>query len=404
MDDLLKVFLGETAECLAACWIAVDELRENPGDSAALVELLRQIRTVQETSRFLGMATLNAAASLTLESLESATARRPASIDRIVPIAVDGLQRIEEIIRAIADGEAGTIRHSIRTESAATLRSGSSAQFDGDHARPHSRPKKQTASKAPPRDDVPAPAPTADGTVRVDAETLSYLLTTVRDLADAQAEMMRRLNAKETPPPASPPPPAEAPAAAPAVSAVEPTPKQATTPAAEVPDRSAEGHGEPQPGPVRVLLFRDAKGVLKATRIDQVARLEEVDLKAVDRNRGLWVMRSGDELMPLVPFDPGYRLPPSGRAPVIVFTIGRDSFGLLIEAVPEAADAAPADGDRVLLDDQAIEVIDPLRYLEQTIRARFERRRSNRKRPPSAGEHRISLPERDDLFVRKPGR
>ena len=42
MDDLLKVFLGETAECLAACWIAVDELRENPGDSAALVELLRQ--------------------------------------------------------------------------------------------------------------------------------------------------------------------------------------------------------------------------------------------------------------------------------------------------------------------------------------------------------------------------
>lgn len=423
MDDLLKVFLGETAECLAACWIAVDELRESPGDSAALVELLRQVRTVQETSRFLGMSSLNAAASLTLESLESATARRPASIDRIVPIAVDGLQRVEEIIRAIADGEAGTVRHSIRTESTSTLRAGSggAAQTEEDRPRSQGRTKKSSAAEAGPppaarpsrtneallADLVAAasggagsvPAPGADGTVRVSADTLNYLLSTVRDLADAQAEMMRRLNAKEpdaegpstTTPPATKAPPLSVGASSAPPSGPAPSPARLL--------------GAAAPGKVRVLLFRDAGGTPKAVYLDRVARLEEVDLKAVDHSRGLWVMRSGNDLLPLVPFDPAYRLPAVGRAPVIVFTIDRDSFGLLVESVPEVADVVPTEqvGDAVVLDRQAIEVIEPARYLEQTIRARFQRRRAERKRASVADEHKIALPD-GDLFVRKPSR
>jgi hypothetical protein len=426
MDDLLKVFLGETAECLAACWIAVDELRENPGDSAALVELLRQVRTVQETSRFLGMASLNAAASLTLESLESATARRPASIDRIVPIAVDGLQRIEEIIRAIADGEVGTVRHSIRTEPTSSLRGGAT-QSEENGSRPQSRAKKlsttETGAPGTPRqlrsnealladlvaaaegaDDAnTAPKRGDDGTVRVSSDTLNYLLSTVRELVDAQAEMMRRLNAKDADPvrPAASAssPAAEPPKDAARIAASEPaTPVLTTSP--------AQALGAAAPGMVRVLLFRDANGAPKGVALDRVARLEEVDLKAVDQNRGLWVMRSGHDLLPLVPFDPAYRLPPTGRAPVIVFTIDRYSFGLLVESVPEVADVLPIGpvGKSVLLDGQAVEVIEPAHYLERTIRARFERRRPDRKRAPAADEHRIVLPESDDLFVRKPFR
>jgi hypothetical protein len=417
MDDLLKVFLGETAECLAACWIAVDELRENPGDSAALVELLRQVRTVQETSRFLGMTSLNAAAGLTLESLESATSRRPASIDRIVPIAVDGLQRVEEIIRAIADGEAGTVRHSIRTESTPRPNT-AGAGLEEDRPRTQGRTKKASAA-----DSVPSPAarqprtnedfladlvaaasgggasvPGADATVRVNADTLSYLLSTVRDLAEAQAEMMRRLNAKEST--AEEPSVATPPATRSNSDDVSSAPPTGSAPP---PSRLL---GAAAAGKVRVLLFRDASGASKAVHLDRVARLEEADLKAVDRNRGLWVMRSGNDLLPLVPFDPAYRLPAVGRAPVVVFTVDRDSFGLLIESVPEVADVVPADqaGDVVLLDGQAIEVIDPARYLEQTIRSRFLRRRGERKRASAADEHKIALPEGDDLFVRKPGR
>ncbi|MGH6928720.1 MAG: hypothetical protein ACREEV_10420 [Dongiaceae bacterium] len=420
MDDLLKVFLGETAECLAACWIAVDELRENPGDSAALVELLRQVRTVQETSRFLGMTSLNAAASLTLESLESATSRRPASIDRIVPIAVDGLQRVEEIIRAIADGEAGTVRHSIRTEPTPRSGSGGAGQMDEGRPRSQGRAKKSSAAEPgsspaarQPRtsDDLLAdlvaaasggaasvPTPGADGTVRVNADTLSYLLSTVRELADAQAEMMRRLNANETK--------VEAPSTAmpPAARSIS-TDVPSAPPSDPVPPPSRL-LGKAAAGKVRVLLFRDAGGALKAVHLDRVARLEEADLKAVDRNRGLWVIRSGDDLLPLVPFDPAYRLPAVGRAPVIVFTIDRDTFGLLVESIPEVADVVPADQGRdvVLLDGRAIEVVDPARYLERTIRVRFQRRRAERKRGPAADEYKVALPEDDDLFVRKPTR
>jgi hypothetical protein len=363
---------------------------------------------------------------LTLESLESATARRPASIDRIVPIAVDGLQRIEEIIRAIADGEVGTVRHSIRTESTPSLRGGA-IRSEETGSRPQSRAKKISTTETGASDtsrqlrsneallaDLVAAAEGADdastapkrgddGTVRVSSDTLNYLLSTVRELVDAQAEMMRRLNAKDAgsdrPVASASSAAAEPPKAATRIAASEPaTPVLTTSP--------VQALGAAAPGMVRVLLFRDASGAPKGVALDRVARLEEVDLKAVDQNRGLWVMRSGNDLLPLVPFDPAYRLPPAGRAPVIVFTIDRDSFGLLVGSVPEVADVLPIGpaGESVLLDGQAVEVIEPAHYLERTIRARFERRRADRKRAPAADEHRIVLPESDDLFVRKPVR
>jgi hypothetical protein len=55
----------------------VERLRRMPGDSAALGDLLHQVRSVQETSKFLGMSALQASAGLVLESLESASAAPP---------------------------------------------------------------------------------------------------------------------------------------------------------------------------------------------------------------------------------------------------------------------------------------------------------------------------------------
>jgi hypothetical protein len=411
MDDLLKVFLGETAECLAACWIAVDKLRKSPGDSASLVELLRQVRTIQETSRFLGMSSLQAAAGLTLESLESASARRPASIDRLVPIAVDGLQRIEAIIRTMARADAGTVADPVRTESppplaakaAATEAVPAAAQR---HVRDDAtRPTGVIAGAA--GAEVAGSAPTAaiEGAVHIGADALDYLLSTVRGLVDAQAEMLQLLNAKEGRT-AFPGAPAGAQRSeSVAVSA------STNAEAESSPVCSPRNLGVAPPGMVRVLLFHDAGGVPKAVHLDCVNRLEEVDLKAVDHDRGLWVMRSGNDLLPLVPFDPTSRLPPAGRAPVIVFTIDRDSFGLLVGSVPEVADALPADpanaaqrSEVVLLNGQPIEVIDPARHLDRAIRARFERRRGGRRRLPITDRQPMTPPGPDDLFVRKPSR
>jgi hypothetical protein len=416
MDDLLKVFLGETSECLTACWAAVERLRRMPGDSAALGDLLHQVRSVQETSKFLGMSALQASAGLVLESLESASARRPASTDRIVPIAVDGLLRIEAVINAMANAEGEPAPHA-----AATSRFASAA--------PAANPAPSAAIAAVVENiDAaltdglpPLPAPAPDGTVRINAETLGYLVSTVRGLVDAQAEMMRLLQAKE----------AERAAAAAAAASTEKPKARASAKAASSPTtpkaveptvpaaapepasmRPAHVLGAASPGMIRVLLFRGADGAPRAAYLDQVAGLEEVDLKAVDQSRGLWIMRSGSDLLPLVAIDPAGKMPSGGRAPVIVFTVDRQSFGLLVDSIPEVADVMPqnpASTERgesrvVLLNGKAIEVINPARYLDHAIRARVERRRPDRKRQAASDDHVVASPVRDDLFVRKPSR
>src|SRR5215813_2045829 len=192
MDDLLKVFFGETTECLTACWGAVERLRKVPGDSAALGDLLHQVRSVQETSKFLGMSALQAAAGLVLESLESASARRPASTDRIVPIAVDGLLRIEAVINAMSNAEG---------EPAAQTVPASRLSTPAPAANP--APSPAIAAVVESIDSAltgglpPIPAPGPDGTVRISADTLGYLVSTVKGLVDSQAEMMRLLQAKD---------------------------------------------------------------------------------------------------------------------------------------------------------------------------------------------------------------
>jgi len=419
MDDLLKVFLGETTECLTACWAAVERLRRMPGDSAALGDLLHQVRSVQETSKFLGMSGLQASAGLVLESLESASARRPASTDRIVPIAVDGLLRIEAVINAMANAEGEPA-----PQAAPASRFGNPVPAANPVAPAAIAAVVENIDLALTDGLPPLPAPAPDGTVRINAETLGYLVSTVRGLVDAQAEMMRLLQAKEAEraaaaAAAAAPVPAPAPdkkkaressKSAEAPKTAEPTPSLPPAAAPPANGRPAQLLGAASPGMIRVLLFRGADGAQKAAYLDQVAGLEEVDLKAVDHSRGLWIMRSGSDLLPLVAVDPAATMPSGGRAPVIVFTVDRQSFGLLVDAIPEVADVMPRDSasherdGAVLLNGKAIDVIDPARYLDHAIRARVERRRPDRKRHTQSDDHAIASPVRDDLFVRKPAR
>jgi hypothetical protein len=412
MDDLLKVFLGETSECLTACWAAVERLRRMPGDSAALGELLHQVRSVQETSKFLGMSALQASAGLVLESLESASARRPASTDRIVPIAVDGLLRIEAVINAMANAEGEPA-----PQAAATSRFANAAPVATPAPSAAIAAVVENIDAALSDGLPPLPAPAPDGTVRISADTLGYLVSTVRGLVDAQAEMMRLLHAKEaeraavtaaaSPERQKTREPARSASSKPAEPAAAAARAAAAPHAASV--RPAQVLGAASPGMIRVLLFRGADGAPKAAYLDQVAGLEEVDLKAVDQSRGLWIMRSGSDLLPLVAIDPAGRMPSGARAPVVVFTVDRQSFGLVVDSIPEVADVMPQDPashDRgvVLLNGKPIEVIDPARYLDHAIRARVERRRPDRKRRTASDDHAAAPLVRDDLFIRKPAR
>ena len=318
MDDLLKVFLGETSECLTACWAAVERLRRMPGDSAALGDLLHQVRSVQETSKFLGMSALQASAGLVLESLESASARRPASTDRIVPIAVDGLLRIEAVINAMANAEGEPAPHA-----AATSRFASAAP--AANPGPVGRHRRRRREYRCGLDGRVAAAPGAGSRrhrshQRGDAGLPRFHGARAgrcagRDDAAAAGQRGRagggrggRGQPRASQRPAQPAKAASSPTAPKA--AAQPTVQAAAPEPASV--RPAQVLGAASPGMIRVLLFRGADGAPRAAYLDQVAGLEEVDLKAVDQSRGLWIMRSGSDLLPLVAIDPAGKMPSGG--------------------------------------------------------------------------------------------
>ncbi|WP_431860353.1 hybrid sensor histidine kinase/response regulator [Azospirillum sp.] len=82
-----------------------------------------------------------------------------------------------------------------------------------------------------------------------------------------------------------------------------------------------------------LLLFRAGEGAPKAVPLSLVARLEDVDVAAVEMSNGLPVVQYRGKLMPLVPIDPGFMLAREGRQPVLVFADGDRSMGLIVDEI-----------------------------------------------------------------------
>ena len=479
MDDLLKVFLAETAECLVECQGDLERLRQSPDDTAALDNILRLIRSVRETSGFLGMPALQVAANAAIDGLEAARGRLPGSADRIVAIAGDSLAQIKTVVDGLAtDDPAGPAPAVLATKRPSRKKKPAAKSSEAEAVEPIEPEEdapppsvalamaaKPSESPASPREAPPAAvsahpvapadtAPAADGTVRVSAEMLENLLSTVSRLMAAQTEMMQLLKTKE---PAAAPVAVEAPApepAAPVEPAAKPElePAASTAPVAEIapaprdpaplssdgkvvslharqaaaramPDAAASkpmfaaaspaGGAPAVSGPTRrTLIFHTADKSPRAVVLDPGTRVEEVEMAAIDGSRGLWVMRSGGELFPLVPFDTGYRFSENGRAPVIIFTIEGQSFGLLVDAVQDAGEAVvtPSPTRQVgrlgtlQIDGVAVDVIDPVYYLNEAVQTRFRLGRRHEAKNRGPRPEAPAIPDSDGLFVRKPAR
>ncbi|MGH6933808.1 MAG: hypothetical protein ACREEE_15415 [Dongiaceae bacterium] len=259
MDDLLKVFLVETSQGLGECDADIDRLRAAPNDAAALTSILRLVGSVRETSSFLGLPGLHAAAAAAVGVLT-----------KIKNGAMPGGTPSTDLVRrAIADIKASVMQLEQSVAGADPIyeahRKAESASSSLDAAEappaPSKRPvkKKQTLierfasedantglskpdgnppvpSLAPPEAvrlpapnhrmdsaprEVPAPSPdvvaarsleiatvaaksepavvqpAGDGTVRISAETLEHLLATVRQLMATQTEMMQLIKQKD---------------------------------------------------------------------------------------------------------------------------------------------------------------------------------------------------------------
>jgi len=82
-----------------------------------------------------------------------------------------------------------------------------------------------------------------------------------------------------------------------------------------------------------LLVFRAGGNAPKAVPLALVARLEEIDLAAVEYSNGKPVVQYRDQLMPIVPIDPSYKIGDSGRQPVLVFADREHTMGLLVDEI-----------------------------------------------------------------------
>jgi hypothetical protein len=279
--------------------------------------------------------------------------------------------------------------------------------------------------------------PASDGTVRISAETLDNLLTTVRQLMASQTEMMQLLRQKEdaarqpaAPPLANPIEPAQpsgsaelSTAAVATAAAAKAKPEASAENIVTLPTRRAEPAEpnqsgiRPAPAPVpqkvKLLAFQTTGGATKAIRADLVDNVREVDLKSLDGARGLWVLRTEARLIPLVPVDGGARQLADALMPAVLCCIDGAWMGLLVRSVLGSVDAelamssAGSRHNRIAttqINGSAVDVIDPARCLSDAIDGSAQKSRSPESAKTSGASPSSTVVRASDLFERKPTR
>jgi two-component system chemotaxis sensor kinase CheA len=82
-----------------------------------------------------------------------------------------------------------------------------------------------------------------------------------------------------------------------------------------------------------VLIFRAGSEELKAVPLALVARLEEIDMATAEQSNNQFVVQYRGHLMPLIPFDSAHEWKTEGRQPILVFTEGNRSMGLVVDDI-----------------------------------------------------------------------
>jgi len=82
-----------------------------------------------------------------------------------------------------------------------------------------------------------------------------------------------------------------------------------------------------------LLLFQAGGTQPKAVPLSLVARLEEVEVGAVEQSNGCLLVQYRGRLMPLITLDSSYGLKSEGRQPILVFADGDRNLGLLVDQI-----------------------------------------------------------------------
>ena len=121
-----------------------------------------------------------------------------------------------------------------------------------------------------------------------------------------------------------------------------------------------------------LLLFRSGSGSCKAVPLSLVTRLEEIDVKQVEYSSGRPMVQYRGGLMPLIPAGDDAVLARQGKQPLLVFSEGSRSVGLIVDQIVDivedrleikvASDVPGVIGSAVV-NGQAAEIIDVAHYL-----------------------------------------
>jgi two-component system chemotaxis sensor kinase CheA len=84
---------------------------------------------------------------------------------------------------------------------------------------------------------------------------------------------------------------------------------------------------------ISMLVFRSGSGSIKAVPLSLVTRLEEIDAKKIEYASGRPLVQYRGGLMPLVPSDQSVKLAEDGTQPLLVFTDGGRSVGLIVDEI-----------------------------------------------------------------------
>lgn len=121
-----------------------------------------------------------------------------------------------------------------------------------------------------------------------------------------------------------------------------------------------------------ILLFKAGDSTQRAVPLSLVARLEEIDVKSIETSDGKPVFQYRGKLMPLIKLNNQYQIKDEGRQPVLVFSDGEQTMGLIVDEIVDIMEDnihielnSSVDGQigTAVVDGNATEVIDVAHYI-----------------------------------------
>ncbi len=139
-------------------------------------------------------------------------------------------------------------------------------------------------------------------------------------------------------------------------------------------DEKSETQGQRREDEIAILLFSIGDDSRLAVPLELVARLEEIDVSAIEISDGRRVVQYRGQLMPLITLQSDQTLRDEGRQPVLVFADRDRSMGLIVEEIidivetrlsVEIASQVPGYLGSAVIADKATDVIDAGYFLTQ---------------------------------------